>query len=597
MSIFKSGFQASSLSGRVGVSSLAVAAALACGQAAAAGAAPSADTEDFAKGRILVMTRAGLADGAFARIVAEQGGGQARRIGKGNLRVVKLRAGMTERQLVERLARHPHVKFAELDRRVPLAAVANDPYLGSQWHLPKINAPTAWDSTQGAGVKIAIIDTGVDGTHPDLAARMLPGWNFYDGNSNAADVNGHGTAVAGAAAATVNNGAGVASVAGQASIIPIRISAPDGFAYWSTIAEGLFWAADNGARVANISYAVTGSWSVLDAATYMRSKGGLVVVSAGNNGISETTPPSNEVITVSATGSTDARPSWSSYGPFVTISAPGEGIWTTTRGGGYGAWNGTSFASPVTAGVVGLMMAANSTLPIADVERLLYSTSVDLGTAGRDPQFGWGRVNAAAAVQAAVAAAQPPADTQSPTVSVTAPLGSSTVSGLVPVDVSASDNKGVVRVDLKVNGTVVASDGSAPYSFSWDSKGVANGMASIVAVAVDAAGNTGTSASVAVNVANVVPDTTAPTVTISNPLNGAKVAGSIMVRISAADNLGTAGITQTLSIDGKQVATAAGGTLNYAWNTRRLAIGSHTIQAVARDAAGNASTQTITVTR
>jgi len=593
MSIFKSGFQTTSFSGRLLVSSLSLAAALACGQAAAAGA----DTEDYAKGRILVMSRAGLADGAFARIMAEQGGGASRRIGKGNLRVVNLPAGITEHQLVERLARHPHIKFAELDRRVGLSAVANDPYLGSQWHLPKINATTAWDTTQGAGVKIAIIDTGVDGTHPDLAARMLPGWNFYDGNSNTADVYGHGTAVAGTAAATVNNGAGVASVAGQAWIIPIRISAPDGYAYWSTIAEGLTWAADNGARVANISYAVTGSWSVLDAATYMRSKGGLVVVSAGNNGIRESTAPSSQVITVSATGSTDARASWSSYGPFVTISAPGEGIWTTTRGGGYGAWNGTSFASPVTAGVVGLMMAANSTLPIADVERLLYSTSLDLGTAGRDDQFGWGRVNAAAAVQAAVAASLPPPDTQAPVVAVSAPLGSSTVSGLVPVDVSATDNKGVARVDLKVNGTVVASDSSAPYSFSWDSKGVANGMASLVAVAVDSAGNVGTSSSVAVNVANVTPDTTPPTVAIGSPLNGAKVAGSILVRVSAGDNLGTAGLTQTLSIDGKQVSTVVGGTMNFSWNTRKLTIGSHTIQAVARDAAGNTVTQTITVTR
>jgi hypothetical protein len=579
------------------VAAVSVAAAMACGGALAQGKAGTATTEAYAAGRILVMPRAGLPDAALGKVLTENGAGRARRIGRTDLRIVELPAGVTARTMVERLKRHPHVKFAELDRRVALSGVSNDPYLGSQWHVPKIGATTAWDRALGAGIKIAIIDTGVDGTHPDLVGRMLPGWNFHDGNSNAADVQGHGTAVAGTAAATVNNGAGVAGIAGQAQIIPVRISAPDGYAYWSTIAQGLTWAADNGAKVANISYAVTGSSSVQSAANYMRSKGGLVVVSAGNNGVNETVAPTSTMVTVSATTSSDTRASWSSYGNFVTIAAPGDSIWTTNRGGGYGSWSGTSFASPVTAGVVGLMMAANPSLPPADVERLLYSSAVDLGVAGRDIEFGWGRVDAAAAVLAAAQAVSS-ADTQPPAVAIGAPLGSATVGGLVPVDVSASDNKGVAKVDLRVNGVTVASDTNAPFAFSWDSTKVANGVTSLAAVAVDGAGNAATSATVSVNVANtVVVDSTAPVVTVTNPADGSRVSGVVGIRVSASDNAGTAGLKQTLLINGKTVATATGGSLSYSWNTRKVAAGSYRIEAVARDATGNSATRAVNVNR
>jgi hypothetical protein len=427
---------------------------------------------------------------------------------------------------------------------------------------------------------------------------MVAGWNAYDNNSNTADVYGHGTAVAGTAAAAMNNGVGVASVAGQSLIMPVRISDTTGYAYWSTVATGLTWAADNGAKVANISYGgVTGSAAVQSAAQYMKNKGGLVVVAAGNNGIAETIAPSSTMITVSATNSSDARASWSSYGSFVTIAAPGDGIWTTTRGGGYGSWWGTSFASPVTAGVVALMMAANSSLTASDVESLLYSTATDLGAAGKDIEYGWGRVNAAAAVAAAKSATSS-ADTQAPTASITAPLGSSTVSGLVPVNVTASDNKGVTKVDLRVNGTTVASDTTTPFAFSWDSTKVANGMSSLVVVAYDAAGNSAASAPVSVNVANVVvADTTPPVVKISNPANGSVVSGNVGVRISASDNNGSAGITQTLKINGATVATATGASLSYTWNTRKIAAGTYTLTATARDAAGNTSSASVQVTR
>ncbi len=579
---------------RPALSTLGVAVALACSAGAHAQQAATSAGEEFASGRILIKARAGLPDAALSRILQQNGGGTARRVGRTDLRIVTLRPGQ-EKRLVERLKRHPHIEFAEVDRKVPLQS-SNDPFFGSQWHLTKIGVPSAWNATDGSGVRIAILDTGVDGNHPDLKDRMVAGYNFYDGNTDTRDVHGHGTAVAGTAAATLNNGAGVASPAGRASIMPLRISAPDGYAYWSTVANALVWAADNGARVANVSYAVTGSSTVQSAANYMKSKGGLVVVSAGNNGRDEGLAATSAMITVSATDSGDNLTSWSSYGPMVDISAPGAGIYTTTNGGGYGSWNGTSFSSPLTAGVVAMMMSANPALAPADVERLLLSTALDLGTAGTDTRFGSGRVDAEAAVAAAASTATT-ADTTAPTVAIATPAGGSILSGLVAVDVSASDNKGVARVDLRVNGSTVASDSSAPFAFSWDSTKAANGGATLQAVAVDAAGNTGSSATVSVTVSNVVADTTAPAVTISNPADGARVSGTVGIRVSATDNSGSAGITQTLLINGKTITTVKGGSISFNWNTRRLTPGSYTIQAIARDAAGNSSSRSVTVTR
>ena len=266
-------------------------------------------------------------------------------------------------------------------------------------------------------------------------------------------------------------------------------------------------------------------------------------------------------------------------------------------GGGYSPTSGTSIATPVAAGVAALVFSARPALTGAQVESALFKGAVDLGPAGRDAYFGHGRVDAANAVAAALAFTVT-ADTQAPSVSVGAPLGSATVSGLTPVDVTASDNVGVTRVELRVNGTTVASDTMAPFGFSWDTSGLANGMASLVAVAFDAAGNTRSSAAVSVNVANnVVADVSAPVVTISNPLNGTRVSGNVSVKTSASDDRGSAGIVQTLLINGNQVATATGGSLAYSWNTRKIAAGTYTLQAVAIDAAGNHSVASVQVTR
>ena len=565
-----------------------------------AGAAPKAE---FARGRILVEARAGLSAADLDKVVKAHGGKAARKLGNSNIHVVDLPPGLSEEDAVAKLSRRPEFKFAELDRKVTMAMAVTDPYIGSAWHIGKIGASTAWDSSQGAGVTIAVLDTGVNVAHPDLKDRVVPGYNASSNNSDVTDLCGHGTAAAGAAAATTDNALGVAGIAGAARIMPIQISFKDStgcHAWASTIANGITWAADHGARVANISFVgIAEDAAVRSASRYMKNKGGLVFISAGNNNVDENVAPDTGYIIVSATDSYDKRASFSSWGSFVSLAAPGTSIWTTTSTLGYAAKSGTSFSSPVTAGVAGLLMAARPDLSAEQIEALMFSTAVDLGTAGRDPIFGYGRVDAAAAM-AAARGYSAPTDTTAPNVAISAPLGSSSVTGLVPVNVSASDNVGVARVELKVNGTVVATDSASPYSFSWNSAGVANGMASLVAVAYDAAGNARSSSAVSVNVANggttVVTDTTAPVLAINNPVNGGSVSGNVSVSVSASDNAGAAGITNTIAIDGAVKATGTGGSLAYSWNSKKSGKGSHTITATSRDKAGNTATKSVSVT-
>ncbi|SES76822.1 Serine protease, subtilisin family [Nitrosospira multiformis] len=553
----------------------------------------------WAKGRILVMPRAGLPEKELAKILGEHGG-KGRKIGQSDLYIVDLPGNASEKAVAARLAHHPAFKFAEIDQEVEPALVPNDPYYGSAWHLPKIGAPSAWDSSLGSGVIIAILDSGVDPNHPDLSPQLVPGWNFYENNSNTSDVYGHGTKVAGSAAAMANNAQGVAGVAALAKIMPVRVSASNGYATWSAISQGLIYAADRGVRVANASFlGLTDSSSTRSAAQYMKDKGGLVIVSGGNTGVLQNYAVTTSMVAVAATDSNDFRASWSSYGNYISLAAPGAGIWTTTMGGSYGAVSGTSFSSPVTAGVVALMMAAKPALPNTQIESLLFSTAVDLGTTGRDPYYGYGRVDAARAVQAA-ASAVVAGDTQAPVVSITSPAGGSSVTSLVGVNVTATDNVGVTRVELRVNSTTIAVDTTAPFAFTWDSAGVANGMASLVAYAFDAAGNSKASTAVSVNVANgtttVIRDTTAPQVKIINPVGGNVSGNNVPISVNASDDSGASGINYTLYIDGVLKATGKGSTLGYNWNIRSVAAGAHTVQVVAKDAAGNSASSSITVT-
>ncbi|MYN03646.1 S8 family serine peptidase [Pseudoduganella sp. DS3] len=562
---------------------------LALAAAASPVLAQDVEPEQFASGRILVSPRPGLPEAAFKKLLKDHGGNAARKLNGLNVYVVEMPHGR-EKALKQAMKRNPHVKFAELDGVLQMQQTPSDPYYANEWHQAKIGAPSAWDIATGSGVTIAILDTGVDATHPDLAARIVPGWNTYDNNSNTSDVYGHGTKVAGAAAAAGNNAVGVAGTAWNAKIMPMRISDTNGYiTYYSMVANAITWAADRGARVANISYGVQHVASVQSAAQYMRNKGGVVVTAGGNNGALDSNAGTPTMLTVAATDGNDVRASWSTYGAPIDLSAPGVGIWTTVKGGGYGAVNGTSFASPVTAGVVALMLSANPALKAEQIDSILLSTADDLGTAGRDTYYGAGRVNAYRAVLAAKSAVT--SDTQAPTVAIASP--GSSVKGIANINVSATDNLSVSRVELYVGGALLASDTTAPYSFAWDTSTRADGATTLVAKAYDSSGNVGTH-SLNVTVANTAgsADTTPPVVSISNPASGATVSGNVAVSVTASDNVALSNVS--LYIDG--VLKASGnGAVSYNWNSRKEKSGSHTVQAVARDSAGNTSSKSVQV--
>jgi subtilisin family serine protease len=546
---------------------------------------PAAQAQSpFVRGRLLVQFRPETTAARSRRLIAQAGAYDAEQIPGIGVHILDLPAGADEEVFVHAFKSQPEVEFAELDRVVPLQdVIPDDPYNPREWHLQKIAAPAAWTSSTGSSaVTIAICDGGVDGTHPDLAAKMVPGWNFYDNNPNTSAVNEHGTAVAGAAAAASNNGLGVASVAWGCKIMPLRVSDTSGNATYSAIANAITWAADHGARVANVSYIVAGSSAVSSAAQYLQSKGGVLAVSAGNYATFDSSPDNPYMLVVSATDQNDVLASWSNTGNNVDLSAPGVSILTTGANQGYVYGSGTSFSAPVVAGVAALVLSVNPALTPTQVTSILKQSADDLGPTGWDPSYGAGRVNAAHAVSLASGTTPPPPDTTPPSVGFTSPAAGGTVSGTTTVQVSASDNVGVASVSLSLDGVALGSDASAPYSFTWNTTSVSNGAHTLTATATDTAGNTAASP-ISVTVNNSA-DTTPPTVSITSPTGG-RVGAQVSVLVSALDNVGVAKVD--LYVDGVLTSTATSVPFTNKWNTKKSAAGAHTLQCKAYDAAGN----------
>jgi len=330
-----------------------------------------------------------------------------------NVKVAKIKniKGL-ERAFSKQLIDTGAVTFAEPDVSVPHAAIPNDTLYNSQWHHTTLNSPLAWDHTTGAdgldAVKICVLDTGVDTDHPDMIGNLLlPGYNAYlELDGNVEDAHGHGTATSGLIGAVGNNGLGVTGMAWDINIVPVQINISDtnSNAYISDMAVGITWCADQGGKVANLSYGGAQYTTIDTAAQYLRDSGGLLFMSAGNAGTYnsiETYPDYTSFVIVGATTSLDERSSFSEYGPYVDVVAPGSSVYTTTIGG-YASWSGTSFSSPITAGLAALIYSVNPNFTPAEVENTIFSTAVDLGISGDDDEYGHGRIDAGAAVSAAM---------------------------------------------------------------------------------------------------------------------------------------------------------------------------------------------------
>jgi len=275
----------------------------------------------------------------------------------------------------------------------------NDPFYSQQWGIPMIGANKLWDITTGdKKVIVAVIDTGVDYTHEDLAAvNKSLGWDFVNNDPDPIDDNGHGTHVAGIIAATMNNGKGVAGVAPNVTIMPVKVCNSGGSCWTSDIADGLRWSADHGAKILSLSL----GGPLPDLQTYsatlyaVYTKRALVIAAAGNSGLGEPSYPGAYpwVLAIGALDSSGKRASYSQYGNWLDLMAPGSSIISTYPGNRYASMTGTSMATPHASGVAALYWSYNMSFNNMQVAYMLLGFADDLGTPGWDKYYGFGRVD------------------------------------------------------------------------------------------------------------------------------------------------------------------------------------------------------------
>ncbi|HEX3048297.1 MAG TPA: S8 family serine peptidase [Bacillota bacterium] len=328
--------------------------------------------------------------------------------GKLGLALVQLRNPKDYFSTLQELNGNPEVEYAEPNYVAHASQIPNDSYYSQQWGPKDIHADLAWDKVsagQLANVTIAVLDTGINVNHEDLQSNLIPGYNMMANNANPMDGNGHGTHVAGIAAAIVNNGKGIAGIAGGAKIMPVKVLDDSGSGSYSNIINGIKYAADHGANVISMSLGGQGfSQAMQDAVSYAMSRGVTVVAAAGNdNGPVNFPGNCSGVITVGAVSQNNQRASFSSYGPEMDVMAPGVSIVSSYIGSpsNYTTMSGTSMATPFVSGVAALVKAANPKLLPADVAKIINQAAVDLGTPGFDNYYGYGLVNADRAVDLA----------------------------------------------------------------------------------------------------------------------------------------------------------------------------------------------------
>ncbi|MBU1319037.1 MAG: S8 family serine peptidase [candidate division Zixibacteria bacterium] len=415
------------------------------------------DKSEYAAGEILVKFRADVKVQDINRIHAKHGTSEMYTSPRAGFKRISIPSTATVDQMVELFRGKPEVEYAEPNYIFHAFMTPNDPYYSYQWHMPMINMEQAWDQSTGTGVVVAIVDCGVAYENygsfaqaPDLAGTsFVPGYDFVNNDTHPNDDNGHGTHVAGTVAQTTNNGVGVTGVAFNCSIMPVKVLDSQGSGYLSDVADGIIWAADNGADVINMSLGASSTTSTLqNAVQYAYGMGVTIVCAAGNAGTPVAQYPAayTECISVSAVRYDKALAYYSSYGSTIDICAPGGDVTVDQNGDGYvdgvlqqthdGSnyssfsyyfYQGTSMASPHVAGVAALLLAKDGSLTPQQVRDAIQGSAEDLGAAGWDQSFGYGLVDANAALQSL---------TPTPPV---ANFSGSPTSGTVPLTVNFTD--------------------------------------------------------------------------------------------------------------------------------------------------------------
>jgi len=540
--------------------------------------------------------------------------------------LVHVRPGTTVEQAIAAYKGRGDVVYAEPNGKVKALMTPNDPMYGDQWALPKISAPAAWDTTTGAGVTIAVLDTGVDLNHPEFAGRIIPGINTATSGGDLMDDDNHGTSVAGIAAAAGNNSVGVAGVCWQCNIMVVKVM-ENGSGSDFSVAAGITYATDHGARVINLSLGGGDSPLLQSAVQYALNHNVVVVAAAGNYNTNGSECPACYsdlgVISVAATEPNDTKAGFSDYGPSITIAAPGDVVLTTTEtyppanqqpyccyyGYPPGYWfeGGTSMATPFVSGAAALVIAAHPTWTNKQVRDALVATADPINS----PYFSAGRLNVAAALGSApspTASPTPPigsasptptpagsaADTTPPSVTISQPSSGATVPAgkTVAITAAAADNVAVKKVEFYLNGVLKCTDTSAPYSCNWGVSRTQGITYTLEARAYDAAGNRASQSNSVVSGL----DTTPPTVGITSPASTTAIVvpagANVTLSASGADDVGVTKVE--FWVNGSRKCSDNAAPYTCSWKAPTTPGITYTIEARAYDASGNVSKKSLT---
>jgi len=606
------------------------------------------DGPKWAPGEIVVRFKRGVSDDVIRAINEQHGASVLSISSRGQFRRLRIPPNKTVEQMVEIYSLNPNVEYAEQNFIATALMVPSDTYYSYQWHFHGpahggISMESAWDIQTGSPtVIVAVVDTGVayenysqgrgrfkDNYYlaPDLAnTSFVAGYDFANNDEHANDDEGHGTHVTGTIAQSTNNNLGVAGIAFNTSIMPVKVLDSSGSGYYTDIADGIYFAADNGADVINMSLGGSGPSATLEnAVAYAYGMGVTIVCAAGNNYgpvLSYPAAYNTYCIAVGATRYDQTLSYYSSYGAGLDLVAPGGDIYIDQNGDGYSDgvlqqtfgnslndwgyffYQGTSMASPHVAGVAALLIAngnadtnADGTTSPDEVRAALQETATDLGAPGWDQIYGWGLLDAAAAL---AYSAGPVHDVA--IIALDAPLDAYQ-GDLVQISVTVA-NQGTdaetttVTLTDTTGGGPIGSDvlsldagGSTTLSFDWDTTGASitahllEAEASVVAGETDTADNTA-SATVTIN------DASAATMHVAGIAMSLKEAG--------VNSNGVA----TVTIVNAGGAPVAGATVSAQWSNATSdsdvgttdALGTVTLQSDKVKKAPSGTTFTVTVT-
>jgi len=357
-------------------------------------------------------------------------------------RVIKISSGKV-REKIKEFQAQKGVIFAEPNYLAYALMTPNDPYFSYQWHFDNqtyggIHMKDAWDIANGQGVTVAVVDSGIRKGTDLTNTCFVPGWDFVGNDNDPTDDNGHGTHIAGTIAQSTNNNLGVAGIAYKSCLMAVRVLDANGSGTYANVAAGIRWAADKGAKVINLSLGGSAdSQTLKDAVAYAYQKGVAVVAACGNDNNPNCLYPAaydNYVIAIGATQYDETKAPYSNYGPSLDLVAPGGNTSVDQNNDGYGDgvlqqtftisngrinwgfyfFQGTSMAAPHVSGVAALLISAGKANTPDQIRTILQQTAEDKGVPGRDDVYGWGLVDAAAALRGSV-----PTPTSTPTPRVT----------------------------------------------------------------------------------------------------------------------------------------------------------------------------------